>query len=264
MSDSPLGPSTPSLYGSDPGSEPGPAAKPQNVFDQFLGLFADPKAVFLHLRRAPAWWGPLLLILGLALFAAMVWAAKVDQIAVAERRFEVLEQAFHMNIPDSAKDQALDKLQTAAQPYVGTALGILLGVPVSLLIFAAVLFAFARFGGTDEGVTFEHAWAATLTHSLVTLPATLLAGLMGLLRPVGGASSFASLAPTVLSFWVPAENPWLRGTLALVDPLYVYSFVTLFLAARYTLGIRKGPLVGLMVLMGLFGLLGHFMGGLFA
>lgn len=264
MSDPTLEPSTPSLYGSEVGGPPEPAAQAQNVFEQFLGLFTEPSEVFKRLRQAPVWWGTLLLLLGAGLFASMVWAAKVDQVAMTERRFEVMEQAFRMNIPDSAKDQALDKVQTASQPYVVTVLGILFGMPVSYLVFAAILFAFARFGGEDEGVTFQHAWAATLTHALVGLPTVLLAGVIGLVRGVGGASSFASLAPTTLAFWVPTENPWLRGALTLVDPLYLFSFVLLFFAARHTLRLKKGALVGLMVLMGLFGLVGHIIGGVFA
>lgn len=264
MSDPATGSPTPSLYGSEPGGSPAPAVKPQGVLDQLVGLFTEPAAVFQRLRQAPAWLPALLLFMGAALVASLIWAAKVDQVAMAERRFEVMEQAFKVQVPAEAVDKTLDQVQTAKPPYLGAVLGTLLGMPFGFLIFGAILFAFAKFGGEDENITFRHAMAATTVHSLVALPIPLLAALMGLLKDVGGAASYASLAPTTLSFWVQPDNPWVRGALAVVDPFYLFSFVTLFLAARHTLRMKQGALIGLMILMGFFGFVGHFMGGLFS
>lgn len=264
MSDPATGSPTPSLYGSEPGGSPAPAVKPQGVLDQLVGLFTEPTAVFQRLRQAPSWLPALLLFLGVALFASAIWAAKVDQVAMTERRFEVLEQAFGMQIPADAVDKALDQVQTAKPPYLGAILGTLFGMPFGFLIFGAILFAFAKFGGEDETITFRHAMAATTVHGLVALPIPLLAGVMALLKEVGGAASYASLAPTTLNFWLQPENPWVRGAMAVADPFYLFSFVTLYLAARHTLRLKQGALIGLMILMGLFGFVGHFMGGLFS
>lgn len=264
MSDPATGSPTPSLYGSDPGGSPAQAVKPQGVLDQLIGLFTEPTVVFQRLRQAPSWLPALLLFLGVALFASVIWAAKVDQVAMTERRFEVMEQAFGMQIPAEAMDKALDQVQTAKQPYLGAILGTLFGMPFGYLIFGAILFAFAKFGSEDETLTFGHAMAATTVHGLVALPIPLLAGLMALLKEVGGAASYASLAPTTLSFWLQPENPWVRGAMAVVDPFYLFSFVTLYLAGRHTLRLKQGALIGLMVLMGFFGFVGHFMGGLFS
>ncbi len=264
MSDPAPGGTSPSLYGSESGGSPAPAVKPQGVLDQFIGLFTEPTAVFQRLRQAPSWLPALLLFLGVALFASVIWAAKVDQVAMTERRFEVMEQAFKVQMPAEAVDKALDQVQTAKPPYVSAVLGTLLGMPFGFLIFAAILFAFTKFGGEDETLTFRHALAATTVHGLVALPIPLLAGIMALLKDVGGAASYASLAPTTLAFWAQPDNPWLRGLLAVVDPFYLFSFITLYLAGRHTLRLKQGALIGLMVLMGFFGFVGHFMGGLFS
>jgi len=202
--------------------------------------------------------------MGVALLASVIWAAKVDQVAMTERRFEVMEQAFKMQMPAEAVDKALDQVQTAKPPYVSAVLGTLLGMPFGYLLFAAILFAFAKFGGEDETTTFRHALAATTVHGLVALPIPLLAGVMALLKDVGGAASYASLAPTTLNFWLQPENPWVCGALAVLDPFYLFSFFTLYLAARHTLRLKQGALIGLMILMGFFGFVGHFMGGLFS
>ncbi len=264
MSDHVPGGTSPSLYGSESGGSPAPAVKPQGVLDQLVGLFTEPTAVFQRLRQAPSWLPALLLFLGVALFASAIWAAKVDQVAMKEHELQVLEQVFKIQMPAEAVDKALDQMQTAKPPYPKAVLGTLLGMPFGYLLFAAILFAFAKFGGEDETTTFRHALAATTVHGLVALPIPLLAGVMALLKDVGGAASYASLAPTTLNFWLQPENPWVRGALAVLDPFYLFSFFTLYLAARHTLRLKQGALIGLMILMGFFGFVGHFMGGLFS
>ena len=252
----------PSLYGE--ARPQAPAVKPQGVLEQFTGLFTEPAEVFRRLRLAPSWVGALVLTVVVGLFATLVWAAKVDMEAAAKRKFEVMEQAFHMTIPSEAVDKALEQAATQGRPFLQSSLGVVLGVPFALLILAAILFAFSRFGGEDEEVTFKHAWAATTVHGLTMVPISLLAGIMCVLRSVGGASSYASLAPTSLAFWIHPESPWLRGLLAVVDPFYFFSFVALFLAAKHTMRLKPWACGLLMGVAGFFGFLFHFMGGIFA
>lgn len=251
------------LYGEEKPAAPMPPAQPQGVWDQLTGIFTEPSEVFRRLRLAPSWVGAFILTLGVALFATLTWAAKVDMEAAAKRKFDVMEQAFHMNIPPEAMDKALEQAATQGKPFISSSLGVIIGVPLVLLILAAILFAFSKFGGEDEEVTFGHAWAATIVHGLAMLPISLLAGIMCLIRNVGGAASYASLAPTSLGFWLQPENPWLRGLLALCDPFYLFSFVTLYFAARYTLRLKPWACVVLLAITGFFGCLFHFIGGIF-
>jgi hypothetical protein len=251
------------LYG-EPKSEVVPPTPPgQGVWDQLLGLFTEPSEVFRRLRQSPTWVGAFVLTIVIGLFASLSWAAKVDMEAAAKRKFEVMERAFHMNIPQEAMDKALDQAATQGKPFLQSSLGIVLGVPVALVILAAILFAFVKFGGEDEDVTFGHAWAATTVHGLTMMPISLLAGIMCLLKPVGGAASYASLAPTSLNFWMSVENPWIRGLLAVFDPFYLFSFVALFLAAKHTLRLKPWANALLMGITGFFGFLFHFIGGIF-
>jgi hypothetical protein len=249
-----------SLYGEDK-PEISQVEKPQGVLDQFVGIFTEPVAVFRRLRIAPSWVGALVLTILVALFATLTWAAKVDMEAAAKRQIDVVERFFPM--PPAEVDKALEKAATQGKPFVSSSLNVVLGVPFVLLIMSGILFAFSRFGGEAEDVTFKHAWAATTVHGLAMVPISLLAGIMCLLRNVGGAPSFASLAPTTLAFWIQPENPWLRGLLAVVDPFYFFSFVALYLAARYTMRLKTWATVLLMAIMGFFGFLFHFLGGIF-
>ncbi len=255
--------SEPKLFGEQQPESP-QAGKPQGVLDQFTGIFTEPAEVFRRLRVAPSWMGAFVLTLGVALFATLTWAAKVDMEAGARRKFEVLEQAFHMTIPPEAVDKAMEQAANQGRPFISSSLGVIFMVPLGLLIMSGILFAFSRFGGEDEEVTFKHAWAATTVHGLAMVPISLLAGIMCLLRNVGGAASFASLAPTNLAFWIQPESPWLRGGLAVLDPFYLFSFVALYLAARHTLRLKTWAIAVLMAIMGVFGLLFHFIGGIFS
>ena len=252
----------PSLYGEE--SKPAvPQAQPQSVWDQWVGVFTEPSAVFKRLRLAPSWVGAFILTLAVGLFATLTWAAKVDMEAAAKRKFEVMEQAFNMNIPSEVMDKALEKASTQSQPYISSSLGVLIAIPLIFLILAGILFAFSKFGGEDENTTFTHAWSATIVHGLSMLPITLLGGLMCILRNVGGAASYASLAPTHLGFWIQPDNPWLRGLLALVDPFYLFSFVVLYFAVRHTLRLKPWATGVVLGITGFFGLLFHFIGGIF-
>ena len=251
------------LYGKTESEVVLPSPKGQSVTDQLMGVFTEPAVVFQRLRRAPAWAGAFLLTLGAALFATLAWAAKVDGEALARRQFEVMAQVFHTDIPAEAMEQALEQAATRGQPFLRSSLGLIIGVPLFLLIMAAILFAFSKFGGEDEDVSFRHAWAATIVHGLSMLPIAILAGIMCLIRNVGGAASYVSMAPSTLSFWIQPENPWVRGLLAVIDPFYLFSFVVLFLAGRYTLRLKPWANVTVVAVMAFFGFIGHFFGGMF-
>jgi len=251
------------LYGKSEAEIALPSPQGQSVTDQLVGVFTEPAEVFQRLRRAPAWVGAFLLTLGTALFATLAWVAKVDAEAAARRKFEVLEQAFGMNIPADAIDKAMEQAATQGRPFLSSSFGVIVGVPLFLLIMAAILFAFTKFGGEDEEVTFRHAWAATIVHGLSMLPIAVLAGIMCLIRNVGGAASYASMAPSTLSFWIQPENPWVRGLLSVFDPFYLFSFVVLFLAGRYTLRLKPWANITVVALMAFFGFIGHFFGGMF-
>jgi hypothetical protein len=51
--------------------------------------------------------------------------------------------------------------------------------------------------------------------------------------------------------------------LNLVDPFYLFSFVLLYLACKYTLRLKLWANVLVLCLSGFFGLIFHFMAGIF-
>lgn len=252
------------LYGESPNAPAPLPAPPQGLGEQLVGVFTEPAMVFQRLRQAPAWVGAFVAVMATGLFASLAWAAKVDMEAATRRRMEVMEQLLNKPMPTEAVDQALEKAVAGGQPWISSSLGVVLGMTVGFLILAGVMFAFNRLGSDDDEVTFTHAWAAAIVHTLSVLPMMLMAGILCLLRPVGGAASYASLAPTTLGYWIHPESPWLRGLLGLTDVFYLFSFVVFYFAAKHTLRLKTWAIVVLMGLCAFFGFLFHFLGGVFA
>lgn len=248
----------PELYGG--GQAPAPAP-PQSLVDQLLGIFTEPAEVFRRLRQSPAWVGAFVLLMAVGLAATLIWAHKVDQEALTRNNMQVVEDVFHVPHNEAALQTQIDAIH--GQPYLKSALGVVLVVPLFLLIFSSVLFFFAKVGGEDDQVSFKHAWAVASVHNLGTVPIGVLAGLMCLLRPVGGAANYALLNPANPLFFFKPENPLLRGLLNLADPFYLFSFVLLFLACKYTLRMKMWANVLVLSISGLFGLLFHFIAGIF-
>jgi len=248
----------PELYGGGQAPVPPP---PQSLTDQVIGVFTEPAEVFRRLRQSPAWVGAFILLMALGLVATLIWAHKVDQEAMIRNNMQVVEDVFHVPHNETALQTQLDKV--SGQPYIKSSLGVVLGVPIVFLVFSSILFFFAKFGGEDDRVGFKHAWAVTVVHNLATLPIAVLAGLMCLIRPVGGAANYTLLNPANALFFVKPENALLRGLVNLLDPFYLFSFVLLYLAGKYTLRLKPWANVLVLCISGFFGLFFHFVAGIF-
>lgn len=249
------------LYG---GATPpqGPEAEPQGIVDQLVGIFASPKEVFERLRRSPNFVPGLTLILLVPLVALFLWAQKVDMAAATERQMEVAGRLMGRPIPQSAIDDAISKLH--GQPYVKTLVGHLLGAPFVMCIQALLVWAFALIGRREEDgeATFRQAFSVVTLQGLVIVPAMLLAAVVLAVKSFGG-TSLMMMMPTHLAYFLEVESPFQRGLLTLVDPLYIWSYVLLYLGMKHTLRARPVGIVLLMALFGLFGIAGRVLGGMF-
>ncbi|WP_306590155.1 YIP1 family protein [Geothrix sp. 21YS21S-4] len=254
MSDQPT-----SLYGDQPQAPP----PPPGLMDQLAGVFTEPKALMLRLRQRPVWIGALLLAVGIGIVAGLIWASKVDMAEMTRHQMERTRDLFHMNIPDQAMEDAISKAE-GKKPWLSAVSGAVFAIPFVYLVVALIVWGFAAMG-TEDGETsptFGQAFSVTCVHYLVTLPATLLAGIIALLRPVGG-HSLQQLMPTVLSFYVSPESGFVRGLLALVDPLWIFSFVVLALGMRHALKTKTWAICACLTLFVVLGGGLRFVGGLF-
>ena len=251
---------TPSLYDEQP-----QAQKPEapSLLEQIVGVFMEPRDLFSRLRQRPVWVGALLVTIAIVLASMLVWAAKVDNAELTRHQMQRTVDLFHVNIPDQAMDDAISKAD-GKHPWLKAASSAVLATPFVYLIVALIVWGCASMA-TEEGEdspTFGQAFSVTTIHYLVTLPSMFLAGLIALLRPVGGVE-IQQLMPTTLSFYLQSESGLVRGLAALVDPLWIFSFVVLAIGMRQTL---KTKTWGVALCLGFFGVFGigfRILGGLF-
>ena len=176
---------------------------------------------------------------------------------------ERVKDLFHVNIPDQAMDDAIAKAE-GKQPWISAVSTALLATPLVYLVVALIIWAFAAMG-TQEGEdspTFGQAFSLTCVHYLVTLPAMLTAGLIALLRPVGG-HNIQQLMPTNLGYYVHPDSNLARGLVGLVDPLWLFTFVLLAIGMRETLKSKTWAVGACLAFFGVFGAGMRFVGGLF-
>jgi hypothetical protein len=251
---------SPSLYGEQPEAplEPAPS-----LLDQITGVFLEPKALFIRLRKRPTWWPALLTAVLIGLAAMLIWAWKVDFAEATRHQMERTQEVFHVNIPDQAMDDAISKAQ-GKHPWLSAVSGAVLGTPFVYLIVALIVWGCAAMGRDEgeEAPSFAQAFSVTSVHYLVTLPSMLLAGLIALLRPVGGVN-IQQLMPTCLSYYLSADSALVRGLIALVDPLWIFSFVVLALGMRHALRSRPWAVGLCLAIFAVFGAGARILGGLF-
>jgi hypothetical protein len=249
---------SPSLYGEQPQA---PVVQTPGLMDQIVGVFTEPKALFARLRSKPVWIPALVLAIVVGLIAMLIWASKVDMAEATRHQMERMKEVFHVNIPDQAIDDAITKAE-GKKPWLSAVSTAVLATPFVYLIVALITWAFAAMG-TEEGEdapTFGQAFSLACVHYLVTLPAMLLAGVIALVRPVGG-HNIQQLMPTVLGFYVHPDSALARGLVGLVDPLWILSFVVLAIGMRQTLKSKTWAIAACLGFFAFFGIGLRFLGG---
>ena len=249
-----------SLYGEQPQV---PDSKTPDLLDQITGVFMEPKALFTRLRNRPSWLPALATAVIIGLIAMLIWAAKVDLAESTRHQMERTRAVFHVKIPDEAMDEAISKAD-GKHPWFSATSGAVLGTPFIYLVVGLIVWGCGSMG-TEEGEerpTFGQAFSVTSVHYLTTLPSMFLAGFIALLRPVGGAQ-IQVLMPTTLSFYVQPSSEVARALVALVDPLWLFSFFVLAQGMRHTL---KSKPWAIALCLGIFAVFGggfRMLGGLF-
>lgn len=255
MSDQPT-----SLYGDQPEA---PLPQAPGLVDQIVGVFTEPTALFARLRTRPTWVPALLAAVVIGLIAMLIWAAKVDMAEATRHQMERTQEIFHIDIPDQAMDEAISKAE-GKHPWASAVSTSVLGTPFVFLIVALIVWGCAAMGAQEgeESPAFGKAFSVTCVHYLVTLPSMFLAAIIALVRPVGGAS-IQQLMPTSLSFYLRPESAMARGAIALVDPLWIFSFVVLAIGMKQALRTKTWAVGLCLGILAIFGIGFRILGGLF-
>lgn len=251
---------TPSLYGEQPQAS---KSKAPSLMEQIVGVFMEPKVLFAKLRERPSWIPSLLIAVIIGLFAMVIWASKVDMAEATRHQMERTKEVFHVNIPDQAMDDAISKAE-GKHPWVSAISTPVIVTPLVYLVVALIVWGCSAMGTENDEAspTFGQAFSVTSVHYLATLPSMLLAGLIALLRPVGGAN-IQQLMPTTLSFYIQSESGMVRAMAALVDPLWLLSFFVLAMGMRHTLKAKPWAVGLCLSVFAVFGTGFRILGGLF-
>jgi hypothetical protein len=233
------------------------------LYEQVTTIFIEPANLFRKLRSFPVWVGAFLLILGVNVLATICWAIKVDPEAATVRKMEVVARAFSVAIPQQAIDQAAESATQGGKFYINSFIGVGLGFLVGSLILSLLLLFLVKNGSQGKDIGFKHVWSVSVVHGLALLPVSVLGGAMCLIRGTSTASSFMNFAPTTPAFFLAPANPWLRGFLSTLDPFYLYSFVTLYLAARHALKLKAWAMWVLLLSCGVVGVALRTFAGMF-
>jgi hypothetical protein len=152
------------------------SARPEEAAPGFLGILGDlyfaPSAAFAAVLKRPAFWAPLLLVLGLNAGFTAMWLKKVDAEAFMKAR---IEESGRMDRIAADQRAGIIEQQARFLPVMA-GLGPLFAVIFLLVIAGALTFVF-RFFYAGE-VAFRQGFAVTSWTSaavgLVSLPLTLL------------------------------------------------------------------------------------------
>jgi hypothetical protein len=149
-------------------SEPEP--KGMGEASRLTGVFFEPSKTFEDIAARPGFWVPLILIIVVAIAYLALFAQHVGWERMIRHQFEISSRAQQMT-PDQ-REQAIS-MQLRFAPIFGY-VGILLGVPITYAIWAAILLGIVK-GIMSAPVKFKQAFAVVVYGCLPGVLFTLLA-----------------------------------------------------------------------------------------
>ncbi len=227
----PIEASMPAVLLEHAGSEAKPRpSKAPTIWEQLAGVCTEPAALFQRLATTPRWGEALWVLIIVGWLMMTLWGLKVDVDALQR---PILEQSGRINATQIDQAIAISSRFIIPMGFVSVIVRNLFGV----LSLGLVLWLFAASTDKPKKPSFLHAVSAATVPSLVSVPYTIMIGIMCLAKPIGGKIP-ERLAPSGLAYYLRPENPKLYGLLAQVDLFTIAYFVMLFLAVRYTMRLK--------------------------
>ena len=207
------------------------ATPAKSVFARFIGIITAPRATYESVVAHPKWFGMLALCaVGMGLLVGGFLATKVGQEAW-------LDAAINSPFAGQVSDQQIQGMERMA-PYVGyiTAVYMLIGMPIFLVLIAGVLYAIfnAALGGN---ATFKqvfavvvHAGPIGLLSQLFTVPLNYFRGTM--------------TSSTNLAVFLPMlpETSFTARLLGMIDLFFIWQFIVLSIGLAVLYRRRTQPI----------------------
>ncbi len=211
------------------------SAQAPSLWQQMVGVFTAPTALFNRLAKAPRWGQAQWAVIVVAWLMIIAWGLKVDVDAFQR---PILEQNSQLSANQINQTIAVSTRFILPMGIFSSSLRSLF----SNLGMGMVFWLFALSTKEAKKPSFLHALSAATVPNLVLVPYTLMMGAVCMVRGVGSQIP-ERLAPSGLAYYLQPENPKLYGLLAQVDPFILAYFLLLYLGVRHTMRLQRGDAI---------------------
>lgn len=206
-------------------------SKAPTLWEQVVGVYTEPGALFRSLAVTPAWGHALWMTIVFGWIMMTFWGLKVDIDALQR---PILEQNAQLSANQIDQAIAVSSRFILPMSIASVTIRSLLAVLGLGLVFW--LFALSTAPANKPG--FLHALSAATVPNLIFVPYTLMVTVMCIYKPVG-ARIPERLAPSGLAYYIRPEDPRLYALAAQIDPFAAAYFVMIFLALRHTMRMKR-------------------------
>ena len=196
-----------------------------------LDIYLAPGRAFARLKERPTWLVPLIVALVFNVLFVFLSSQYVDR---DKQRQVALEQMRERNMPEEQIEKAmegLDKYYSSPAMRYGLPVVSTLVIGLIAALFLAVVYnvSLPLFGGTGD---FKRTWAIVCNASLVAVPATIVRGLLVLLkRSAEVTTSLLVAAPNI-------KHGFLAGLLAQLDIFEFWKFTLIAMGIKVVFGLK--------------------------
>jgi len=205
------------------------------LWEQILGVYTEPVALFRRLAVAPAWGHALWVMIVFGWILMSVWGWRVDVDALQR---PILEQ--NAQLTATQIDQTIAVSSRFILP-IGI-VSVMIRNLLAVLGLGLVFWVFALSTTSSRKSTFLHAMSAATVPNLIFVPYTVMATVMCATTHVG-ARIPERLAPSGLAYYLRPDEPRVYALAAQVDPFLAAYFVMIFLALRHTMRMTRSQAV---------------------
>ena len=196
-----------------------------------LDIFLAPGRAFARLKEKPSWLVPLIIVLVFNMLFALLSSQYVDW---DKQRQTALDQMRERNVPEEQIEKAMEGMEKYySSPVMRYGMPVISVLFISLiaLLFLAVVYnvSLPLFGGAGD---FKRMWAIVCNASLVAVPATIVRGLLVLLkRSAEVTTSLLAAAPNL-------KHGFLAGLLAQLDIFDFWKFLLIAMGLKVVFGLK--------------------------
>ncbi len=196
-----------------------------------LDIYVAPGRAFARLKEKPSWLIPIIIVLLFNMLFVLVSSNYVDW---EKQRQTTIDRMRERNMSEEQiqkSTEGMDKFYSNPAMRYGMPAVSALFVTVIAALFLAVIYnvSLPLFGSTGD---FKRTWAIVCNASLVAVPATIVRGLLVLLkRSAEVTTGLLAAAPAI-------KQPFLKGLLAQLDIFDFWKFMLIAIGLKVVFGLK--------------------------